>query len=184
MLFAVTALANANPILKSQQFQVVQERLSTISESRTVTSTANRPRIWATAITVAEAHPFFGIGVNQFKHEAATHDLFERGRTLENAHSIPLSLAAETGLIGLAAFLAFFGQLIARAGAALRTTDPANFAIALGLAAGLIAFGLQGLTVAQIRVNVITATFFAVAGLLSAMALRAADDRSADASAG
>jgi O-antigen ligase len=171
-LFTVATLANANPILRSQQFQTVEQRLSTLSQSR-LSATTSRPRIWATAVTVAEQHPFFGVGVNQFKFEGARHDLFEHGQVLENAHSIPLSLAAETGLIGLAAFLAFYGQLAARAARALRTADTAGFAIALGLAAALLAFILQGLTVAQIRVNVVMATFLCLAGMLTGLADRA-----------
>jgi O-antigen ligase len=170
-LFTVLTLANANPVLKSEHLQTVEARLSTLSQAR-LSSTTSRPRIWSTAISVAEQHPFFGVGVNQFKFEGARHDLFERGRVLENAHSIPLSLAAETGLIGLAAFLAFFGQLAVRAARALRSHDTVVFAIALGIASALLAFILQGLTVAQIRVNVVMATFLALAGMLTALADR------------
>jgi O-antigen ligase len=176
VLFALTAAGNVNPIVKSQQFQTVQERLSTLSEATTETSTANRPRIWATAIDVAENHPFFGIGVNQFKHESARHAVFEHGSPLENAHSIPMSLAAETGLLGLAAFIAFYAQLLLRGAAALRTSDPLNFVTSLGLLAALVAFALQGLTVVQIRVNVIMASFLCVGGLVTALAARASAD--------
>ena len=59
--------------------------------------------------------------MNQFEYEAGAAALTERGAPLENAHSIPFSLAAETGIFGLAAFLFFLGQLgRARGGGAAR----------------------------------------------------------------
>jgi O-antigen ligase len=172
IVFAVLTFMNANPIVQSQQFQTVEQRLSTLQLS-TLEATTNRPRIWATAVDVFQQNPFVGIGVNSFKDQAARHNLFERGGILENAHNIFLSLAAETGLLGLGAFLWLVGQLVGRAVRAMRAADPAARALGLGLSAALLAFVLQGLTVVQLRVNVITGTFFAVAGMLTALADRA-----------
>jgi O-antigen ligase len=93
-LFVVLTVANANPIVKSDQFGIVTKRLSSLG-STTETASSRRPQIWRTALDVTSEHPFLGVGVNQFVHQAARRDLFERGGPLENAHSIPFSLAAE-----------------------------------------------------------------------------------------
>ena len=171
-LFTVLTLAGANPIVESKQFNVVEERLSTLTGPG-VEERNRRPEIWAVARDVAAAHPFFGVGVNQFEFEARKRNLTERGAPLENAHSVVFSLMAETGIIGLAAFVFFLGQLAVRAVVALGTSDKLRYPLALGMAAALLGFVLQGLTVAQIRVSFITGTFFALAGMLTALADRA-----------
>lgn len=172
-LFAVLTLAGANPIVESDQFTVVEKRLSTLSGPG-IQERSRRPEIWATAREIAYEHPFVGIGVNQFEFEARRRNLVEDGGPLENAHSIPFSLAAETGLIGLAAFVFFLGQLAVRSVRALRAADRLRYALAIGCAAALLGFGLQGLTVVQIRVSFIAGTFFLIAGMLTALADRSA----------
>ena len=177
-LFTVLALAGANPIVESEQFNVVEKRLGTLTSSG-VEERSRRPEIWALARDVAAENPFFGVGVNQFQYEARRANLTERGLPLENAHSIVFSLAAETGLIGLAAFLFFLGQLAARAVRALSTSDKLRYALGLGITAALLGFALQGLTVVQIRVSFIAGTFFALAGMLTALADRASTEAEA-----
>lgn len=162
-------LTNANPLVESQYFGSVEDRISTI---RHPTRESTRPQIWATAVEVAQEHPFFGVGVNQFQRESARRSLFERGRTLENAHSVPLSLAAETGLIGLAAFLVFLVQLAGRGLKTARARHPLERGLGLGISAALVAFVIQGLTITQIRVPVVTGTFFLLAGILTGLSDR------------
>jgi O-antigen ligase len=171
-LFVVLTLAGANPLVESKQFNVVEKRLSTLTGPG-IEESNRRPQIWLVAREVAGEHPFFGVGVNQFQFEARRRGLTEHGAPLENAHSIVFSLMAETGITGLAAFVFLLGQLAVRAVTALGTSDKMRYALALGIAAALLGFVLQGLTVAQIRVSFITGTFFALAGMLTALADRA-----------
>ena len=171
-VFVVLTLAGANPLVESKQFNVVEKRLSTLTGPG-IEESNRRPQIWLVAREVAGEHPFFGVGVNQFQFEARRRGLTEHGAPLENAHSIVFSLMAETGITGLAAFVFLLGQLAVRAVTALGTSDKMRYALALGLAAALLGFVLQGLTVAQIRVSFITGTFFALAGMLTALADRA-----------
>lgn len=172
MLAVVVALTltNSNPLVESEYFGSVEDRISTI---RHPTRESTRPLIWATAVEVAQEHPFFGVGVNQFERESARRSLFERGRTLENAHSVPLSLAAETGLIGLAAFLAFLVQLAVRGLKTSRARHSLVRGLGLGISAAIVAFVIQGLTITQIRVPVVTGTFFLLAGILTGLSDRA-----------
>lgn len=170
-VFVVLTLANANPIVRSDQFAIVSERLSTLTSSQL--SVSDRPRIWTAAIDMAVENPFIGVGTNQFQYEAAQRSVVTRGEPYENAHSIPLSFAAETGLIGLAAFLTFVGQLGARAVRALRASRASEvYPLALGISAALLAFMLQGLTIVQLRTPILAGTFFLFAGLLTGLADR------------
>jgi O-antigen ligase len=171
-LFIALTAFNANPIVKSDQFGIVKQRLSTLTSSKTESETDRRPQIWGVAATVAVEHPFLGVGINQFEFQSQRRDLFESGEPLENAHSIPLDLAAETGLIGLTAFFVFLGQLIARALVAMRSKEELPFTLAIGLGAALVAFALQGLTVVQMRVEIITGAFFVLGGMVTALADR------------
>lgn len=175
-LLVVLTAAGANPIVSSDYFGAVEERLSSI---RHPTRESNRPEIWATAVDITAANPFTGIGVNQFRFEASSRLLFERGDPIENAHSVYLSLAAEMGLIALAAFIAFLVQLGLRAGRAAQATDRLRRALGLGTMAALVAFLVQGLTSAQIRVPLLVGAFLVLAGMLT----RLADDARGDAGA-
>jgi O-antigen ligase len=166
---AALTLTNANPLVESEYFGSVEERISTV---RHPTRESTRPQIWATAVEVSQEHPFFGVGVNQFQRESARRSLFERGQTLENAHSVPLSLAAETGLIGLVAFSVFLAQLAARGMRAARARTPVERGIGLGISAALLAFVIQGMTITQIRVPVVTGMFFLLAGILTGLSDR------------
>lgn len=172
ILFALFTFANANPLVESKQFNVVEERLSTLSGPG-LEERSRRPEIWRVAREVAAEHPFLGVGVNQFQFEAARRGLTERGQPLENAHSVVFSLAAETGLIGLAAFLIFLGQLGVRSVRAVQTSDRLPYALALGGGAALTAFAIQALTVVQIRVSIVAGIVFVIGGMVTALADRA-----------
>ena len=179
-VFALTTLANANPIVRSSQFQVVEERLSTLNPALGQTTT--RPRIWRTGLEVTLDHPLFGAGANQFRHEASRRNLLERGKPLENAHSVPVNTLAELGLIGFAALAAFVLQLASRAARALRgAVTGVEYAVPLGIAAAFTGFALQSLTVTPTRVTVVTGALFALAGFLTAFADRAGEGGEAEA---
>lgn len=172
-IVVVLTFAGANPIVSSDYVGTVEERLSTL---RHPTSESRRPQIWEASIDIAAAHPFIGVGVNQFKYEGQKRFLYERGNVLENAHSIPLSLAAETGVLGLAAFLLFSAQLAARGLRGARTRDPVQLSLVVGVSAALVALVIQGLTAVQLRVPLLAGMFFLLAGLLTGLSDRTSRD--------
>jgi len=169
-IFVGLTLANANPIMKSEQFGAVGQRLSTLTDP---TRDSLRPEIWSTAIEITTENPIFGVGVNQFQAESAQRGLIEEGTPLENAHSVPLGLAAETGIVGLCAFLVFVVQLGLRAIRAMGVEDVLSRPLALGIAAALLAFLIQGLTASQLRTNLLAGAFFVFAGMITGLADRA-----------
>lgn len=170
LVVGVLTVANANPVVKTDQFGTLKERLSTVNGS--LGQVDVRPRIWSTAVDIAQQNALIGVGWDQFQSAAASHGLFERGQPVQNAHNTPLDLAAQLGFLGLAAFVAFIAQLTARAVRALRAREPLARALALGLLAALSGFFLQSLTQAQLRVNVIAATIFVFWGMITALADR------------
>jgi O-antigen ligase len=181
LVLAATTMLNVNPLLGSDELSSVNERLSTLNKS--LVAVDQRPRIWEAAIDVAGDNPLVGVGTKQFETEALRRGITERGAPVENVHNIPLGVLAEQGVIGLAAFLVFLGQLFARGLRALRLQNGLGRALALGLLAGLSAFLIQGLTQSQLRVNVVAGAFFVVAGMLTALAdLAGADQRATGAS--
>jgi O-antigen ligase len=177
--FTVTTVANVNPLLESQQFQTVERRLGTLTGGE-LQATNRRPQIWGLAVELAFERPVFGIGANEFGRVAGQRSVIEDGSGIENVHNQPLNFLAEQGFAGLLCFVLLFAQLAARAWRALTArVHPADFALALGCAATLTGFLLQALTQSQLRVNIIAAGLFLVAGLLTGAADRAPQARSA-----
>jgi O-antigen ligase len=171
-LLVVLTVAGANPLVGSEQLQTVTSRLGTIDEFGQ-TETNARPELFDAAADMAIEHPVVGIGLNEFDEHSARRGLTERGLPHETAHNVYLSLAAETGLVGLGALLFFGGFLVRRAVVAVRARDPLARALALGLSAALFGFAIQGATVSLNRNNLLWATFLIVAGMLVALSDRA-----------
>jgi O-antigen ligase len=167
-VFIALTLANANPIVNSAQFKTVSERLKTLGSSD-LEATNRRPQIWRTAIDLGIEHPLFGVGVKGFQHAAAQNLVFEHGEGIENTHNMFLSYLAENGFLGFIAFMAFLTQIGVRCVQALARSSGLSYALALGIAATMLGFALQGLTQMQLRVNVIAAGFFLMAGMITAL---------------
>jgi O-antigen ligase/polysaccharide polymerase Wzy-like membrane protein len=70
-------------------------------------ATSGRSDLITNASEVAARHPFVGVGINA--EERATRELIaaEPGRLRKVSHTAPLTVAAELGAVGLAAYLAF-----------------------------------------------------------------------------
>jgi O-antigen ligase len=177
LLAIVLTIVGANPLLGSEQVETITQRLSSATETEE-SSTNLRPKAYAVAIDIALENPLTGIGVNQFRAELGSRgeSLSERGQPLEGAHNVFLSLASETGLFGIGAFLFFIGVLASRARVALRSRDGLAKPLALGFAATLIGFAVQGLTVTQNRNHLLWGTFLLIAGMLVALSDQAEEE--------
>ena len=147
-----------------QQESVVQGRIESISYA----AAGGDPRfaIWRTTPDMIAAHPFFGIGANQFPDVSRRYGLFTqdlRG-SYQHAHNIPLTIAAELGLIGLAALL-WVTVALARAllGACRRARDDRR-GIAFAIAAAFTGLVFQGMVDYTVSSNTITGIVFVLAG--------------------
>lgn len=115
---------------------------------------------WRAAVEIWRRHPFLGAGVGSFP---GLYPLFrlpgsEEGRM---AHSAYLGLAAETGIVGLAAFLCMWGSCIASLWGGAKRRNP----IAIAVLVSGIAFLLHGIMDVDLNVPGITLTIWALAGV-------------------
>jgi O-antigen ligase len=82
-----------------------------------------------------DPHPLFGMGFNTF----AVYYQFITGRTDFGPHSAWIAILVETGLVGMALYLTYFGYLLASAAAIRRSPDPDISRLGQGLLAALVA---------------------------------------------
>jgi O-antigen ligase len=84
---------------------------------------------------IAQAHPLTGVGVGGFKRAYADR-VHLKGKEPKKAasHNTPVTVAAETGLVGLALFVALLGAMFAQA---FRRADR-SLAGVVSLTAGLV----------------------------------------------
>jgi putative inorganic carbon (hco3(-)) transporter len=99
-------------------------------------ATSGRFSLVANGIRIAQAHPLTGVGVGGFKHAYAdrVHRFKSKAPKTAASHNTPVTVAAESGLVGLALFMALVGTLLAQA---FRRADR-SLAGGVSLAGGLV----------------------------------------------
>jgi len=106
---------------------------------------AGRLPIWGAAVRMIGRAPLTGVGLGNFQLVMARDEpgiLPRPPQGAEHAHNLLLQVAADLGLIGLAAFLVLYGLSLR---AAYRAWRDGGGALAMGLFGGLSAAGLHGL---------------------------------------
>jgi O-antigen ligase len=106
---------------------------------------AGRLPIWGAAVRMIGRAPLTGVGLGNFQLAMARDEpgiLPRSPQGAEHAHNLFLQVAADLGLIGLAAFLVLYGLSLR---AAYRAWRDGGGALAMGLFGGLSAAGLHGL---------------------------------------
>ncbi len=90
---------------------------------------------WQAAFRMADAHPFTGVGFGNYEYAYPEYRLINWKYGLGHAHNIYLNVLAETGAIGLAAYLLLWGTivLITITVIARRDASGPDRAIAIGL---------------------------------------------------
>jgi O-antigen ligase len=168
----VVAAFNFSSIEQSTGATVVGERLGTLTNAR---ERSSDPRfdIWAVAPEVASDHPLLGVGYGNFSVVSPSYGLLDAGgRPYAHAHNVPLTIAAEGGLVGL---LAMLGMLVAVAGAAstaLRRRASEHWPLALGICGALGGLAVVGMGDYPFGNNAITATALFEIGALVALGRR------------
>ena len=148
-------IAGADVLGSSQSVDLVTKRIESVQYA---TEVDPRSALWRGTPEIIGDHPFLGVGAGEFSRAAAAYGLrdpFSEYQPFEHAHSIPLTVAAELGLLGLAAFLWFataLGIVLVRA---CRRAQGWTRAYAFGITAGLVAVAVQGLVDYTVRSNVI-----------------------------
>lgn len=126
--------------------------------------TQDRWAMWQAALGMIADRPLLGHGVNTFMSNYL--DYWVGGERMPRyAHNCYLQVAAETGLIGLSFFLALLGTFFFRLRSRIQKIEPNARLIALGMAAGLLAFVTQAGIDTNFYAMRQAALFWTVAGL-------------------
>ncbi|MYD11387.1 MAG: O-antigen ligase family protein [Chloroflexi bacterium] len=88
---------------------------------------------WQAAVYMAEAAPYFGIGLGNYEVAYDEYRLIFWEAALGHAHNMYLNLLAETGAVGLVAYLAFWVTVFRLTWSLRRQPDPFSRCIAIGL---------------------------------------------------
>jgi putative inorganic carbon (HCO3(-)) transporter len=88
---------------------------------------------WQAAITMANAHPFVGVGLGNYEVAYPAYRVPSWPEPLGHAHNDYLNLLAETGLIGLTSYLVGWALIVYWTLQALQQPDPVTRGLVLGL---------------------------------------------------
>jgi O-antigen ligase len=110
--------------------------------SWTELSKQDRVVMWQAAAKMIQDRPWFGQGLNTFMANYLAYWVGGE-RQPRYAHNCYLQVAAETGLVGLLAFAALLGAMVARLAARPPPASGPDGGVLIGYAAGLIAFLVQ-----------------------------------------
>lgn len=164
-LMAAFAVAGGNPLGATEQTQVLGKRLQSIPYS--AGGVDPRFRVWDVTPRIIADHPLFGVGQNAFPDVAPRYNLLlgrDAAYTYEHAHNIPLTIAAELGLLGLAALTWVVIGVIRTLLTAARRAPPQRRPLVIAVTAALVALALQGMVDYTLRANVIMGTVFVLVG--------------------
>jgi O-antigen ligase len=169
VVLAVFAVFNARAIEDSPQLEVLGQRLSTITETQ-ATASNQRPYIWSKTPSMIADHPIFGVGSGNFSGWASRYAIVGYGGApFVHAHNMPLTVAAENGIIGLALLLTF-GAAVVVVGlrALLRGRRSPHYAFAVAAAASVTAAFITGMLDDPAATVVIMAAVLILIGCLAA----------------
>lgn len=169
MVGSLTAWATVRDIRYAEQRSYLDTLLYTVNLHAPLQERMKgRGEFWHAAVNMIAARPLTGIGLGRFYKDMSAWvpepELLERQQ--ENAHNYFLQLGAETGLPGLACFLALLGLAVRRGWRLAReATDISTRRLALAAIVGVGAFGLTLLTGHSLLLHEGQVTFWALAGL-------------------
>jgi len=143
---------------------------SLMSDILSMTSINDRKVMWENGVKIFKEHPIIGNGVNTFFNEYKfIRQDADRGMG-SYAHNCYLQMAADVGLIGLAAFLVFLGAFIAKALRSLKhIKDTLYYTLTLGISLGIVAFLIHSLVDTNLYSLNLAALFWLSAGVLMAV---------------
>ena len=173
---AIFAFAGATSLGDTQEARVLSQRLESVRYS--AGGVDPRFRVWDVTPQIVADHPWIGIGENAFPEVAQRYGLLleNSASTYEHAHNIPLTIAAELGLIGLAALLWLTAGLVRVLIRGYRIPN-ADRGLVLAVAAAFVALALQGMVDYTLRSAIIVGVIFALAGCAVALAREDDDSR-------
>lgn len=182
----VVTLANANPLGNVQQVQLVLDRVESVRSQPTSSDADQRQLIYNETPRMIADHWLTGVGALNYPRIAPRYGIVDpnSGTTFLHAHNAPLTIAAEQGLLGIAALIVLLVILLKRMRRACSRAAGARRGLGLAVTAAVVALGLQGLVDFTLRSNVIAALSFVLLGALAVLTRDAAAAGSPSAPAG
>jgi len=100
---------------------------------------------WQAAMLMAQEAPYFGLGLGSYEDVYADYRLINWEAPLGHAHNLYLNLLAETGAVGLFAYLMFWVIVFRMTWALRRQPDTVSRCIAIGLLGAWVYVGVHSI---------------------------------------
>jgi O-antigen ligase len=168
LLLTLLIVAGFNPADRILNSRTLVDRVASISSPEGHTARL-RFQVWSRTPRMIEDYPVFGVGADNYREHAAEYRLTYPG-VPSHAHNIPLTVAAEFGLIGLLVLVWVAWALIAALSRALKTDKEPDRSIAVAVAAAFLAIAVDGIFDYAFSAN----AFFLIVMALAAIAARLA----------
>jgi O-antigen ligase len=171
LAMVVLTVAGRNPIVASSTFDLVTKRLESIRYTSAETGD-DRLALWRETPRIVADHPLFGVGAGNYPVASGRYGIVPSASSdrFEHAHDVPLTIAAERGLVGLTALVWGTVALAVTLLRACRRRTGLERGMAFGIAAALGGFALQGIVDYVLGTNVILALLFVLAGCAAVLA--------------
>jgi O-antigen ligase len=165
-VLALFALVNLNSLQATSTVSLVGQRIATLTTSEGQRG-GRRIDIWSDTPGIVIDHPFLGVGEGNYPNTSPDYGIRDiGGLPFDHAHNLALTIAAETGLIGLTLF-AGFAVSVGRVGTeALRGRSPGIYPPALAVIAALTGLLVTSLGEYPPRTNVVMALILIEVGAL------------------
>lgn len=127
------------PASISERVSSATQELFTLSDVRAVDITPENYAVverlahWQAALRMAESSPWLGVGFGNYEVVYESYRLINWEESLGHAHNYYLNVLAETGMIGLAAYLAVFACILWLTWQTRRQPDDLSRCMAVGL---------------------------------------------------
>jgi len=136
-----------------------------------------RAQLNDTALDIATDFPLGGVGLNNYTlvyphyDRAFANQMVEMDNLITAVHNVYLLVLAETGVLGLAAFLAFYFRVFWGTSRSMLRMSRFNRAVALGILSGLLAAMLCDLTEISLFFEIVMYTVPVLVGMIEIMAV-------------
>lgn len=120
---------------------------------------------WQAALNMANAHPWLGVGLGNYEAAYADYALINWPYALGHAHNYYLNILAETGILGLVAYLSFWAAVVVLTARVIGRAPYPQRGLALGLMGAWVHLSIHHL-VDKLYVNNIYLHLGALLGIL------------------
>lgn len=165
-VLAIFALFNINSLQATSTVSLVGQRIATLTTSEGQRG-GRRIEIWSATPGIVVDYPFLGVGEGNYPNVSPDYGIRDTGGLpFDHAHNIALTIAAESGLIGLLLFGGFAVSAGRTATSALRGRLPGIYPPALAIAAALTGLLVTSVGEYPPRTNVVMALILIEVGAL------------------